>query len=279
MPRQSPTCTGMRVRNVRDAEIILHAVATGLLPMVMHRLADEDRLALAPGCIYVWEERSSNPLEATGQEIQRFTEGRSWGPSRARDNFLIYYEKDSPARNSLLHRKNVRHAPQFIKQTYSVYVDYPRNSKKWHLNAYYTQESLETLATVDDLPIFRMVKVPPNRYVCARNNSARRATRQNGLTEAYISHPIVKAAGADPSSSSSLSSSSSEEGDVHYPVPSPISIPPTPPLPPAAPLPPGRTVADRRLAPLEYLQNISPRARDPVDDEALRQFHFDMSLV
>lgn len=128
MPRQTPTCIGMRVRSVSDAEKILHAVATNQLPMVMHRLADEDRLALAPGCIYVWEERSSNPLEATGQEIQRFTEGRSWGPSRARDvsaalcsspisladsphrvqNFLIYYEKDSPARSSILHRKNVR---------------------------------------------------------------------------------------------------------------------------------------------------------------------------
>ena len=84
-PRQQPTITDMRIRSVRDAEIILHAVACKYLPMVMHRLADEERLALRPGCIYVWEERSSNPLEATGQEIQRFTEGRSWGPSRARD--------------------------------------------------------------------------------------------------------------------------------------------------------------------------------------------------
>lgn len=53
--------------------------------MVVSRLDDEERLALTSGCVYVWEERSSNPLEATGQEIQRFTEGRSWGPSRARD--------------------------------------------------------------------------------------------------------------------------------------------------------------------------------------------------
>ncbi|KAI9067361.1 hypothetical protein FKP32DRAFT_1644253 [Trametes sanguinea] len=277
MPRQRPTCTGMRVRNVRDAEIILHAVATGLLPMVMHRLADEDRLALAPGCIYVWEERSSNPLEATGQEIQRFTEGRSWGPSRARDNFLIYYEKDSPARNSLLHRKNIRHAPQFIKQTYSVYVDYPRNSKKWHLNAYYTQESLETLATVDDVPIFRSVKVPPNQYVCARNNSGRRTTRQNGLSEPYMIPPVSRPIAADPSPPPS--SGSSDGSDVHSRASPPISIPPSSPVAPAAPLPPGRSVADRCLAPLAYLQNISPRARDPLDDEVLRQFHLDMSLV
>ncbi|KAI0368322.1 hypothetical protein BV20DRAFT_1037162 [Pilatotrama ljubarskyi] len=272
MPRQSPTCTGMRVRSVRDAEIILHAVASGLLPMVMHRLADEDRLALAPGCIYVWEERSSNPLEATGQEIQRFTEGRSWGPSRARDNFLIYYEKDSPARTSILHRKNVRNAPQFIKQTYSVFIDYPKNSRKWHLNAYYTQESLESLATVDDIPMFKMVNVPPNRYVCARNNGARRGARQNLHAEPFIMPPIPSGSGSDTSPAPSSSSSTSSE--LRYHSQPPISLPPTPPVPPAAPLPPGSVLADRRLAPLEYLQNISPRARDPVDDEALRQFTF-----
>ncbi|KAJ2997564.1 hypothetical protein NUW54_g7118 [Trametes sanguinea] len=209
-------------------------------------------LALAPGCIYVWEERSSNPLEATGQEIQRFTEGRSWGPSRARDNFLIYYEKDSPARNSLLHRKNIRHAPQFIKQTYSVYVDYPRNSKKWHLNAYYTQESLEALATVDDVSIFKSIKVPPNQY-----------------------SPDIVAADPSPPPSSS----SSDGSEAHCRASPPISIPPSSPVVPAAPLPPGRSVADCCLAPLAYLQNISPRARDPLDDEVLRQFHLDMSLV
>ena len=85
MPTQLPTCTNLRIRSVRDAEIVLHAVTLGVLPMVHRRLDDDDRLSLTTGCIYVWEERSSNPLECTGQEIQRFTEGRSWGPSRARD--------------------------------------------------------------------------------------------------------------------------------------------------------------------------------------------------
>ncbi|KAI0665981.1 Gti1/Pac2 family-domain-containing protein [Trametes maxima] len=270
MTKQTPTCTRMRVRSVRDAELILHAVKTGMLPMVMHRLADEDRLALASGCIYVWEERSSNPLEATGQEIQRFTEGRSWGPSRARDNFLIYYEKESAARTSILHRKNVRNAPQFIKQTYSVYVDYPKNSRKWHLNAYYTQESFESLATVDDIELFKHVpSIPPNTYVCARNNSARKPSRQTALADPHLLPATISAMALPPSPPSSGTSSASSS---HYPSPPPISLPPTPPVPPAAPLPPGCVLADRRLAPLEYLQNISPRARDPIDDMALRQF-------
>ncbi|KAI0718549.1 Gti1/Pac2 family-domain-containing protein [Cerioporus squamosus] len=175
-PWQTPTITNMRIRSVRDAEIILHAVAIGLLPMVVHRLTDEERSAVRPGCVYVWEERSSDLFEASGQEIRRFTEGRSWGPSRARDNFLIYYEKDSPSRLSMSHKKNVTSAPPLIKQTYSVFVDYPKNSRKWQLIAYYTPDSLESLRTTDDVPTLARIEPPCNTYVCTRSKSARRTT-------------------------------------------------------------------------------------------------------
>ena len=83
---QRPTLTGVRTRGLRDAEKILHAVFLGILPMTRRRLDDEDRLALRPGNVYVWEERSNNPLEASSLDsIQRFTDGRSWGPSKARE--------------------------------------------------------------------------------------------------------------------------------------------------------------------------------------------------
>ncbi|TCD67873.1 hypothetical protein EIP91_011871 [Steccherinum ochraceum] len=81
---QQPTCTNLHIRTIADANRVLHAVRLKLRPMVTRRLDDDERLALCSGCVYVWEERSNNPLEITGQEIQRFTEGRSWGPSRAR---------------------------------------------------------------------------------------------------------------------------------------------------------------------------------------------------
>lgn len=83
--------------------------------------------------------------------------------------------------------------------------------------------------------------------------------------------------GSDPSPT--FSSSSSSSSDTRYSSQPPLSLSPTPPVAPAAPLPAGSVLAERRLAPLEYLQNISPRARDPFDDEALRQFQFNMSLV
>lgn len=83
---QEPTLRGVRIRGIRDAEKILHAVWVGQLPMVRRRLDDEDRLALQPGNVYVWEERSNNPMEASSLDsIQRFTDGRSWGPSKARE--------------------------------------------------------------------------------------------------------------------------------------------------------------------------------------------------
>lgn len=82
----------MRVRNVHDAQVILHAVAEGKLPMVRRRLDDDDRQALKPGCIYVWEERSSNPHDSnTLESIQRFTDGRAWGPSKAREYVRFHH--------------------------------------------------------------------------------------------------------------------------------------------------------------------------------------------
>lgn len=78
----APTFTNIRIRTARDAEIIFHAVRLGILPIVMQRLGSEERMALCSGCIYVWEERSGSLSESMEQGIERFTEGRSWGPSR-----------------------------------------------------------------------------------------------------------------------------------------------------------------------------------------------------
>lgn len=126
-------------------------------------------------------------------------------------------------------------------------------------DAYYTQESFESLQTVDDIPCLQGIEVPRNRYVCARNNGGRRKERQ-GVTE-----PMLPPFSYD--SSPSLSPEAFYSAPFsHQPSPSQSLVPP------AAPLPSGFILSDRRLAPLEYLQNISPRARDPIDDEALRQF-------
>ena len=67
-----------------------------------------------------------------------------------------------------------------VKQTYSVFVDYPKISRKWHLSpcifaalppahanvrvtpdAYYMQELFESLRTIDDYPVLASIVVPP----------------------------------------------------------------------------------------------------------------------
>ena len=131
-------------------------------------------------------------------------------------------------------------------------------------DAYYTQESLQFLKTVDNIPLLRAMTVPHNRYVCARSNGGRRNARP-GVTKSIV-HPLTH---DNSSLSPLLGRETAEDHSISYSLTKSSS---RGYIPPAAPLPPGFVLSERRLAPLEYLQNISPKARHPVDDEALRQF-------
>ena len=62
---QQPTCVGLRIRTLGEAEVIFHAVHEGLLRMVTRRLDTDERRAISAGCVYVWEERGAN-AEANG---------------------------------------------------------------------------------------------------------------------------------------------------------------------------------------------------------------------
>jgi Gti1/Pac2 family transcription factor len=279
---QRPTLTGVRIRGIRDAEKILHAVFLEILPMTRRRLDDEDRLALRPGNVYVWEERSNNPMEASSLDsIQRFTDGRSWGPSKAREDFLLYFEKEMPNnRTAMLHKQNNIGYVQLVKQTFSAFVDGPANTRKWHINAYYTYDGEESLRFIDDIPILRNLQVPDGKYTSSRASGQRKTTR-------------VTAPRSDAGPSSSRSSPSSSypdesptyEGTLSfspdgisyhqiYPRVLSSSAPPshTNPQSPSVRLrhPQGSQVL---LAPLAYLQNVAPVAREAVDDRALRSFN------
>lgn len=74
---QTPTCTGIRIRSARDANILFHAVALNLLPLITRRLDEAERLQVKSGCVYVWEERNPSYFDFNGQEMKRFTEGAS----------------------------------------------------------------------------------------------------------------------------------------------------------------------------------------------------------
>ncbi|KAA1471805.1 hypothetical protein DENSPDRAFT_136684 [Dentipellis sp. KUC8613] len=264
---QPPTCTGLRVRTTRDADIIFHAVDQGLLPMVSRRLDSEERMALCPGCVYVWEERSSTISESIEQGIERFTEGRSWGPSRARDDFLFYHEKGDAPKSLMVERTRAiryqqegtiswlyprRKGERMVKQTYSVYVGNPIGAKKWHLNAYWTQETLNHLATVDDIPMLRSIVVPSGRYICARTSRLRENAARAMRTSPPDDQPSQGQFDSDPFPEYASFQIHHDRGDV-------ARFPPPPPS----------QYNGLRLAPLEELQNIRHRRRDPITEVAL----------
>ncbi|KAI0026765.1 Gti1/Pac2 family-domain-containing protein, partial [Vararia minispora EC-137] len=159
---QPPTCINIRIRSVADAHVVFYAVQCGVLPIVTRRLDNEERRAIRSGSVYVWEERGADS-EATGLGIERWTDGIRWGPSRVRDEFLFYHEKEIEYEFDAL-------APPYrlVKQTYSVFLDTDRGRRKWHLIAYFTQESLDTLDAVDAVPHLAALHVPPRSFSSAR---------------------------------------------------------------------------------------------------------------
>ena len=66
-----PTLQNVRIRSTRDAHQIFLAVARNGLPLITRRLDAEERRAIVPGNVYVWEERGSNS-EATGLGMERW---------------------------------------------------------------------------------------------------------------------------------------------------------------------------------------------------------------
>ncbi|KAJ7656659.1 hypothetical protein B0H17DRAFT_1213712 [Mycena rosella] len=190
---QQPTCTNVRIRSVDDAHKIFYGVRKGLLHMVTRRLDADERAALRTGCVYAWEERSPN-TEITGLGIERFTEGRRWSASRVRDEFLFYYEKFVGDPN----QQSTGSTPpadwkQLVKQTYSVWVDTGRGRKKWHLTAYFTQQTVDGLGTVDDREDVRKLVVPAGMFtstrVGKRKNIDSDAAPQSTISRVYAPFP------------------------------------------------------------------------------------------
>ncbi|KAJ2006933.1 Gluconate transport-inducing protein, partial [Coemansia thaxteri] len=72
------------IDTAHDALIIFEACNKGILPRVQRRFSDRERRTIRSGAVYVWDE------EETG--MRRWTDGRTWSPSRVHGCFLIYYE-------------------------------------------------------------------------------------------------------------------------------------------------------------------------------------------
>ncbi|KAJ7267654.1 Gti1/Pac2 family-domain-containing protein [Mycena haematopus] len=201
MPIQRPTCEGIRVRSPQDAHVIFHGVATRRLPMITRRLDTEERRAITSGCVFVWEERGGPNTEPMGLGIERWTDSIRWGPSRVKEEFLFYHEKEDPVEIDLSYDSDVPsplgYGPihvlrreNLIKQTYSVFVETPSGKRKWHLIAYFTQDTVDYLRTVDDLPCLAGLQVPPGMYKSARSAKGPGRTRPTDQPYLYGSSTV-----------------------------------------------------------------------------------------
>ncbi|KAI0759844.1 Gti1/Pac2 family-domain-containing protein [Trametes elegans] len=288
---QLPTCTGIRIRSMSDAHVIFHAVSLGLLPIVARRLDIEERRYIHSGCVCVWEERTPSGEGSSTTGIERWTDGRRWGPSRVRDEFLYYQEKlpDFEADEEL---SALIYGSRLIKQTYSVFVDTPTGRRKWHLAvAYFTGETLERLLTVDDFPELAAIRlmIPSGKYTTARQ--ARQRARPEHTPGVPASFVVVNDDKAGPSTlarqplytiDQSNLPSPRQAADVRLPA-----LKPPPWSPPRwfedelatrqPELVRARRASPRRepaidLAPLIYLRKRPYPPRDVADDDILQKF-------
>ncbi|KAH7345641.1 Gti1/Pac2 family-domain-containing protein, partial [Rhizoctonia solani] len=196
MQAQQATCTNVHIRTTADAHRIFHATLLNIYTPITRRLDIEERRLVKPGACFVWEERGPD-AEATGMGIPRsWTDGLRWGPSRVRDDFLFYHQRDNEADDEdradgadsphghrtspvsprlsapgAIDRTSDRENDRLIKQTYSVFATLPgggRQQRKWHITAYFTQGTIEFLRTVDQIPELAPVHPPPGTYRSAR---------------------------------------------------------------------------------------------------------------
>ncbi|KXN89144.1 cAMP-independent regulatory protein pac2 [Leucoagaricus sp. SymC.cos] len=295
---QRPTIQNVRIRSTRDALQVFNGVAINRLPLITRRLDAEERRAIIPGNVYVWGERGAN-TEPTGLGMERWTDGMGWGPSRVRDEFLFYHQKESdlnddginpvtpwaqmmrrpsagrtPSRPYALDPRSAPESERLIKQTYSVHVSLPADRtrgiiRKWHLTAYFSQNKLDELRTVDEIPGIGDVAVPEGWFKSARVGKARRDSRAQGnnpqsveassqsTTPPFYTYPL----GSSPTSQSRSNGPPNQRSSP----PSPSSHSSTSSIH-NTPHPTGQ------LVPLEYLKNVSAPRRDPTDEQLLRRF-------
>ncbi|KAK9721563.1 Gluconate transport-inducing protein [Basidiobolus ranarum] len=145
------------VESVHDALLIFEACRLGLLHRVQRRLSEKERQRIRSGSVFVWEEEESG--------MRRWTDGRTWSPSRVHGSFLTYRELDNKRKSGKLsdtpsptlscnepdfdtRSHNSHHSDDFqyknngmIKQSLSVTT---ANNRKLHLICYFNKEHVFT---------------------------------------------------------------------------------------------------------------------------------------
>ncbi|KAJ2638488.1 Gluconate transport-inducing protein [Coemansia sp. RSA 1286] len=171
------------IDTAHDALLIFEACNSGFLPRVQRRFSDRERQTIRSGAVYVWDE------EETG--MRRWTDGRTWSPSRVHGCFLIYYELEG-RRHQFVNKsqagqsRSSRNSPRsgqtesmhsydpsppnimqkeqgLIKKALSLCTN---DKRKLHLVCYYSREDVESgcLMSPTNDPRFAGVQIFEERY-------------------------------------------------------------------------------------------------------------------
>ncbi|KAJ1939574.1 Gluconate transport-inducing protein, partial [Linderina macrospora] len=180
------------IDTARDALLIFEACNLGYLPRVQRRFSERERQTIRSGAVYIWDE------EETG--MRRWTDGRTWSPSRVHGCFLIYYELEGRRHqfvngsNNRTSRYSPRSGQVEASPLHTSYDSCPPNimqkeqglikkalslctndKRKLHLVCYYSREDVESgcLTSPTNDPRFANIQVCEDRYPEIGHGSSR----------------------------------------------------------------------------------------------------------
>ncbi|KAI7857179.1 Gti1/Pac2 family-domain-containing protein, partial [Circinella umbellata] len=145
------------IKTPQDALIVFEACRRGQLNRVRRRLSSKERSKIESGSVFAWDEREAG--------MRRWTDGRTWSPSRVLGSFLTYRELDTkrrPRRNKTTPIYSYKN-DGLIKQSFSICT---ASNQKLHLISYYTKADVIAgkLSLPSDDPFLNSISVPKGLY-------------------------------------------------------------------------------------------------------------------
>lgn len=191
-----------QIKTPQDALIIFEACRQGLLKRVHHRLSSKERNEIRSGHVFVWDEHEAG--------MRRWTDGRTWSPSRVSGSFLTYRElstKRRPRRHNKMTPVYTYKPNGLIKQSFSICT---ASNQKLHLISYTTKDDVYTgrLLQPSADPKFKQIDVPVGLYpelnpldtnVGAHSSITRTLLRHSS---SIIDHQVTPSLSSSPCASS-----------------------------------------------------------------------------
>lgn len=160
------------IKTPQDALIVFEACRRNQLVRVQRRLSSKERVQIRSGSVFAWDEREAG--------MRRWTDGRTWSPSRVLGSFLTYRELDTKRRPRRPSSSSSSSLPVcnsntkasaacsykrdgLIKQSFSICT---ATNQKLHLISYYSKSDVLAgrLKQPTTDPLMGQISVPKGLY-------------------------------------------------------------------------------------------------------------------